>query len=257
MYVLNKRTSLLCQAGSSLIIEHTWVSLFLYIRKVLSKYIKNAPLRMRTAIVAEQIQKKKEKRRNMALFIELLLMGVGLAMDAFAVSVCKGLGMKKLNKKQAVVIGLYFGGFQALMPLVGWILGIQFQKYITSIDHWIAFILLGFIGGKMILEAVKEWNEEDIVEVKDQPLDHRNMFVLAVATSIDALAVGITFAFLDTPILEAITIIGITTMIISIVGVVIGNYFGGKYKHKAELVGGILLVLLGVRILIQHLSGLA
>ena len=151
----------------------------------------------------------------MALFIELLLMGVGLAMDAFAVSVCKGLGMKKLNKKQAVVIGLYFGGFQALMPLVGWILGIQFQKYITSIDHWIAFILLGFIGGKMILEAVKEWNEEDIVEVKDQPLDHRNMFVLAVATSIDALAVGITFAFLDTPILEAITIIGITTMIIS------------------------------------------
>ena len=152
---------------------------------------------MRTAIVAEQIQKKKEKRRNMALFIELLLMGVGLAMDAFAVSVCKGLGMKKLNKKQAVVIGLYFGGFQALMPLVGWILGIQFQKYITSIDHWIAFILLGFIGGKMILEAVKEWNEEDIVEVKDQPLDHRNMFVLAVATSIDALAVGITFAFLD------------------------------------------------------------
>ena len=114
---------------------------------------------MRTAIVAEQIQKKKEKRRNMALFIELLLMGVGLAMDAFAVSVCKGLGMKKLNKKQAVVIGLYFGGFQALMPLVGWILGIQFQKYITSIDHWIAFILLGFIGGKMILEAVKEWND--------------------------------------------------------------------------------------------------
>ena len=209
---------------------------------------------MRTAIVAEQIQKKKEKRRNMALFIELLLMGVGLAMDAFAVSVCKGLGMKKLNKKQAVVIGLYFGGFQALMPLVGWTLGIQFQKYITSIDHWIAFILLGFIGGKMILEAV---NEEDIVEVKDQPLDHRNMFVLAVATSIDALAVGITFAFLDTPILEAITIIGITTMVISIVGVVIGNYFGGKYKHKAELVGGIILVLLGVRILIQHLSGLA
>ena len=257
MYVLNKRTSLLCQAGSSLIIEHTWVSLFLYIRKFLSSYIKNAPLRMRTTIVAEQIQKKKEKRRNMALFIELLLMGGGLAMDAFAVSVCKGLGMKKLNKKQAVVIGLYFGGFQALMPLVGWILGIQFQKYITSIDHWIAFILLGFIGGKMILEAVKEWNEEDIVEVKDQPLDHRNMFVLAVATSIDALAVGITFAFLDTPILEAITIIGITTMIISIVGVVIGNYFGGKYKHKAELVGGIILVLLGVRILIQHLSGLA
>ena len=190
----------------------------------------------------------------MALFIELVLMGVGLAMDAFAVSVCKGLGMKKLNKKQAVVIGLYFGGFQALMPFLGWVLGSQFQQYITSIDHWIAFILLGFIGGKMIVEAVKEWNEEDIVEVKDQPLDHKNMFMLAIATSIDALAVGITFAFLDTPIIEAITIIGITTMIISIAGVVIGNYFGGKYKHKAELVGGIILVLLGVRILIMGFS---
>ena len=113
----------------------------------------------------------------MALLFELLLMGVGLAMDAFAVSVCKGLGMKKLNKKQVVVIGLLFWRVPGINALVGWILGIQFQKYITSIDHWIAFILLGFIGGKMILEAVKEWNEEDIVEVKDQPLDHRNMFV--------------------------------------------------------------------------------
>ena len=193
----------------------------------------------------------------MALFIELLLMGVGLAMDAFAVSVCKGLSMKKLNKKQAVVIGLYFGGFQALMPFIGWVLGSQFQQYITSIDHWIAFILLGFIGGKMVIEAVKEWNEEDIVEVKDQPLDHKNMFMLAIATSIDALAVGITFAFLETPIIEAITIIGITTMIISIIGVVVGNFFGGKYKHKAELVGGVILILLGLKILIEHLSGMA
>ena len=190
-------------------------------------------------------------------YLELALIGVGLSMDAFAVSVCKGLSMRKVDKKYMFVLAAFFGGFQALMPALGWLLGSQFQSYITAIDHWIAFILLGFIGGKMILEAVKEWNEEDIVEVKDQPLDHRNMFVLAVATSIDALAVGITFAFLDTPILEAITIIGITTMIISIVGVVIGNYFGGKYKHKAELVGGIILVLLGVRILIQHLSGLA
>ena len=193
----------------------------------------------------------------MALFIELLLMGVGLAMDAFAVSVCKGLSLKKLNKKQAVVIGLYFGGFQALMPLVGWVLGSQFQQYITNIDHWIAFVLLGFIGGKMVIEAVKEWNEEDIVEVKDQPLDHKNMFMLAIATSIDALAVGITFAFLETPIIEAITIIGITTMIISIIGVVVGNFFGGKYKHKAELVGGVILILLGLKILIEHLSGMA
>ena len=209
---------------------------------------------MRTAIVAEQIQKKKEKRRNMALFIELLLMGVGLAMDAFAVSVCKGLGMKKLNKKQAVVIGLYFGGFQALMPLVGWILGIQFQKYITSIDHWIAFILLGFIGGKMILEAVKEWNEEDIVEVKDQPLDHRNMFLLAVATSIDALAVGVTFAFLHVNIVWAVTFIGCTTFILSAIGVKVGNVFGMKYKSKAEFVGGLILVLMGIKILLEHLG---
>ena len=165
--------------------------------------------------------------------------------------------MRKVNKKQALVIGLFFGGFQALMPFVGWLLGSQFEQYITSIDHWIAFILLGIIGGKMIVESVKPDKEDDEVKEMDAPLDLKEMFVLAVATSIDALAVGITFAFLDTPILEAITIIGITTMIISIVGVVIGNYFGGKYKHKAELVGGIILVLLGVRILIQHLSGLA
>lgn len=114
----------------------------------------------------------------MAIFIELFLLGVGLSMDAFAVSVCKGLGMRKLNKKQAVIIGLYFGGFQALMPLIGWLLGSQFQKYITSIDHWIAFILLGFIGGKMIIEAVREWNEEEIVEVTDAPIDHKTCLFL-------------------------------------------------------------------------------
>lgn len=193
----------------------------------------------------------------MALFIELLLMGIGLAMDAFAVSICKGLGMKKLNKKQALMIGLYFGGFQALMPFIGWLLGSQFQQYITSIDHWIAFVLLGFIGGKMIYEAVKEWNEEDTVEVTDAPLDHKNMVVLAIATSIDALAVGITFAFLGTPIIEAITIIGITTLIISFAGVCIGNYFGSKYKNKAELAGGLILVLLGLKILLEHLGILA
>ena len=177
-------------------------------------------------------------------------------MDAFAVSICKGLGMTKVNRKQALTIGLYFGGFQALMPFIGYMLGIRFEKYITSIDHWIAFILLGFIGGKMVYEAVKEKDDDAVME-KDLALNQGEMLLLAIATSIDALAVGITFAFLDTPILEAITIIGITTMVISIVGVVIGNYFGGKYKHKAELVGGIILVLLGVRILIQHLSGLA
>ena len=190
----------------------------------------------------------------MALVIELFLLGVGLSMDAFAVSVCKGLGMKKLNKKQALIIGLYFGGFQALMPFVGWLLGSQFQKYITSIDHWIAFILLGFIGGKMMIEAVREWNEEEVVDVMDAPIDHKNMLVLAVATSIDALTVGITFAFLGTPIVEAISIIGITTMVISIAEVVVGNFFGSRYKSKAEFIGGLILVLLGLKILLEHLG---
>lgn len=190
----------------------------------------------------------------MLMFIELFLLGIGLAMDAFAVSVCKGLGMRRLNKKQTLIIGLYFGEFQALMPLIGWLLGSQFQKYITSIDHWIAFILLSFIGGKMMIEAIREWNEEETVDVMDAPLDHKNMLVLAVATSIDALAVGITFAFLDTPIIEAITIIGITTMVISIIGVVVGNFFGSRYKSKAEFIGGLILVLLGLKILLEHLG---
>lgn len=200
------------------------------------------------------LKKKGKGDFVMALVIELFLLGVGLSMDTFAVSVCKGLGMKKLNKKQALIIGLYFGGFQALMPFVGWLLGSQFQKYITSIDHWIAFILLGFIGGKMMIEAVREWNEEEVVDVMDAPIDHKNMLVLAVATSIDALTVGITFAFLGTPIVEAITIIGITTMVISIAGVVVGNFFGSRYKSKAEFIGGLILVLLGLKILLEHLG---
>lgn len=200
------------------------------------------------------LKKKGKGDFVMALVIELFLLGVGLSMDAFAVSVCKGLGMKKLNKKQALIIGLYFGGFQALMPFVGWLLGSQFQKYITSIDHWIAFILLGFIGGKMMIEAVREWNEEEVVDVMDAPIDHKNMLVLAVATSIDALTVGITFAFLGTPIVEAITIIGITTMVISIAGVVVGNFFGSRYKSKAEFIGGLILVLLGLKILLERLG---
>lgn len=200
------------------------------------------------------LKKKGKGDFVMALVIELFLLGVGLSMDAFAVSVCKGLGMRKLNKKQALIIGLYFGGFQALMPFVGWLLGSQFQKYITSIDHWITFILLGFIGGKMMIEAVREWNEEEVVDVMDAPIDHKNMLVLAVATSIDALTVGITFAFLGTPIVEAITIIGITTMVISIAGVVVGNFFGSRYKSKAEFIGGLILVLLGLKILLEHLG---
>ena len=189
----------------------------------------------------------------MAVFVELLLMGIGLAMDAFAVSICKGLGMRKVNKKQAVVIGLFFGGFQALMPFIGWVLGSQFEKYITSIDHWIAFLLLGFIGGKMIVEALKP--EEDVeIDQMDAPLDIKEMFILAIATSIDALAVGITFAFLDYPIVEAISIIGVVTFLISIGGVYVGNFFGNKYKNKAEFAGGLILVLLGLRILLSHLG---
>lgn len=193
----------------------------------------------------------------MALFVELFLLGVGLSMDAFAVSVCKGLGMRKLDKKQALIIGLYFGGFQTLMPLIGWLLGSQFQQYITSIDHWIAFILLGFIGGKMMVEAVREWNEEETVEVMDAPIDHKNMFVLAVATSIDALAVGITFAFLNVSIMEACLIIGCTTFVLSVIGVVVGNFFGTRYKRKAEIAGGVILILIGLKILLEHLGMIA
>ena len=189
----------------------------------------------------------------MALFIELFLIGVGLSMDAFAVSICKGLGMNKINKKHAFTIGLYFGGFQALMPLTGWFLGIRFQQYITSVDHWIAFILLVFIGGKMVVEAVRD-KDDEVVEKKDQPLNHKEMFLLAVATSIDALAVGITFAFLDTPIVEAIVIIGCTTFVLSIVGVIVGNFFGTRYKKKAEIIGGIILILIGLKILLEHLG---
>lgn len=189
----------------------------------------------------------------MAVFIELFLIGVGLSMDAFAVSICKGLAMEKVNKKQAFMIGLYFGGFQALMPLIGWLLGIRFQKYITSFDHWIAFVLLAFIGGKMVAEAVHDDGMDEIPE-KDLPLNHREMLILAVATSIDALAVGITFAFLAIPIIEALVIIGCTTFFLSIFGVVVGNFFGNRYKKKAEIAGGIILILIGLKILLEHLG---
>ena len=180
----------------------------------------------------------------MAFIIELLLIGVGLSMDAFAVSVCKGLAMRKVNKKQAVVIGLFFGGFQALMPFVGWALGTRFESYITSIDHWIAFILLAFIGGKMVVEGYRLEEDETVKEL-DPPLDLKEMFLLAIATSIDALAVGITFAFLNYPIVECITIIG---------GVVVGNMFGSRYQKKAEIAGGIILILIGLKILLEHLG---
>ena len=161
--------------------------------------------------------------------------------------------MRKVNKKQAVVIGLFFGGFQALMPFIGWALGTQFESYITSIDHWIAFILLALIGGKMVVEGCRLEEDETVKEL-DPPLDLKEMFLLAIATSIDALAVGITFAFLNYPIVECITIIGLTTFVLSIVGVVVGNMFGSRYQKKAEIAGGIILILIGVKILFEHLG---
>ena len=194
-----------------------------------------------------------QKEKIMVLVIELLLIGVGLSMDAFAVSVCKGLAMRKVNKKQAFIIGLFFGGFQALMPFIGWALGTQFESYITSIDHWIAFILLALIGGKMVIEATKTEEEQEIKQM-DPPLDMKEMLLLAIATSIDALAVGITFAFLQYPIVEAMLIIGLTTFVLSIIGVYVGNAFGSRYQKRAEMAGGIILILIGLKILLEHLG---
>lgn len=181
--------------------------------------------------------------------IELFLIAVGLSMDAFAVSVCKGLAMPKCTFKKAAIVGLWFGGFQALMPAIGYILGAQFQEAIASIDHWIAFVLLALIGGNMIHEAFDNDEEE-----ADASLDVKTMFLLAVATSIDALAIGITFAFLKVNIIPAVCFIGIVTFIISFAGVKIGNIFGARYKNKAEIVGGVILILLGLKILLEHLG---
>lgn len=181
--------------------------------------------------------------------IELFLIAVGLSMDAFAVSVCKGLAMPKCTFKKAAIVGLWFGGFQALMPAIGYVLGAQFQETIASIDHWIAFVLLALIGGNMIHEALDNDEEE-----ADASLDVKTMFLLAVATSIDALAIGITFAFLKVSIIPAVCFIGIVTFIISFAGVKIGNVFGARYKNKAEIVGGVILILLGLKILLEHLG---
>lgn len=180
---------------------------------------------------------------------ELVLISIGLATDAFAVSICKGLNMKKINYKYIITIALFFGGFQALMPLIGWALGIQFKEYIVNFDHWIAFALLGFIGGKMIFESFKkdECNEEAKLIIKE-------LFVLAIATSIDALAVGITFSFFNVNIWLAISLIGIITFVISFLGVLIGKNFGCKLKNKAEFLGGFMLILIGLKILLEHLG---
>ena len=181
-------------------------------------------------------------------FVELFLIGVGLSMDAFAVSICKGLGMRRLSMGQALVIGFFFGGFQALMPLIGWALGTQLADFIAPIDHWIAFILLALIGANMIRESFGE--EEQL----DDSFSVKTMLPLAVATSIDALAVGVSFACIDVDIVPAISIIGATTFILSAVGIKIGNVFGAKYKSKAEFLGGAVLILLGLKILLEDLG---
>lgn len=181
--------------------------------------------------------------------LEILLLSIGLAMDAFAVSICKGLSMKKMNWKNAVIIALYFGIFQAVMPLIGYFLGMTFESIVTTFDHWVAFALLTLIGGGMIKDSF-----DDEEEKKNDKVDLKTMVVLALATSIDALAVGITFAFFDVNIVIAVSIIGAITFVISILGVKIGNRFGDKYQNKAELMGGIILVLLGFKILLEHLG---
>lgn len=181
---------------------------------------------------------------------ELFVIAVGLSMDAFAVSVCKGLSVQKVKPKHYLIVAAYFGGFQALMPLLGYLLGVRFEAMVANVDHWIAFVLLGLIGANMVRES--RAGEEKL----DDSFTVSTMLILAVATSIDALAIGVTFAFLGVNIVEAIILIGITTGIISGVGLKIGNVFGSRYKSKEEMAGGIVLILMGIKILVQHLLGL-
>lgn len=181
-------------------------------------------------------------------FIEILLIGIGLSMDAFAVSVCKGLAMRKISIMKAIIVGVWFGGFQALMPLLGYFLGSRFSSHVEAVGHWIAFGLLALIGANMIREAFSGEEEESA------SLAFLEMFLLAVATSIDALAVGVSFAFLQVKILPAVCLIGATTFILSLAGTKIGNLFGLRYKKKAEIAGGLILIGIGLRILLQHLG---
>lgn len=183
---------------------------------------------------------------------ELVIIAVGLAMDAFAVAICKGLNMRKLDLRQTALIALFFGGFQTGMPLIGWLIGSRFAHYITSIDHWVTFILLGIIGGKMIYESF----HDDECDESGVALDLKELFALAIATSIDALAVGVAFAltYEAKEVYIAVALIGIITAILSAIGVLIGHKFGAKYKNKAELAGGLVLVLMGVKFLLEGLG---
>lgn len=230
------------------------------------------------------------KEEEIMGLLELFILAIGLSMDAFAVSICKGLALPKINLKSAGIVGLWFGVFQALMPLIGYLLGVNFRSYIVSIDHWIAFVLLALIGANMIKEALSDDDEEEEAEIRNlkrgpeegtigvcsldscsisptgqvalsradnrikEILGFKTMFLLAVATSIDALAMGVTFAFLNVNIIPAISFIGVVTFTCSAIGVKIGNVFGLKYKSKAEIAGGVILILLGCKILIEHLG---
>jgi len=185
--------------------------------------------------------------------VELALIGVGLSMDAFAASVCKGLSMKKVDVRYGLVLAVFFGGFQALMPLLGWLLGSRFQQYITSIDHWIAFALLLVLGVKMIIDAVRE-EDEAVCQSDRMEMNLKEIVMLAVATSIDALAVGITFAFLKVKILPSVSLIGCITFGFSIGGVFIGNVFGSRFKKPAAVAGGLILIGIGTKILLEHLG---
>lgn len=180
--------------------------------------------------------------------LDLFILAVGLSMDAFAVSVCKGLSLGKIKPKHMCIAGAWFGGFQALMPLIGYFLGSFFAEMIEKYDHWVAFVLLAIIGGNMIKESF------DKDEKVDSSMDVKSMLLLAIATSIDALAVGVTFAFLQVQIVSAVSFIGVITFIFSAVGVKIGSLFGTKYKSKAELFGGIVLVLIGIKILLEGIG---
>ena len=185
-------------------------------------------------------------------FIELLLIAIGLSMDAFSVSICKGLTTKQFSWRMALVCGLWFGGFQALMPIIGYFLGAQFQEMIEAYDHWIAFGLLFLIGANMIREAV--WGKE---ESQDGSLGFKTMLLLAIATSIDALAVGVSFACIRVKLWSSVIVIGLTTFAFSVLGVKIGNVFGSKYEKSAEIIGGIMLILIGLKILLEHLGVIA
>lgn len=187
----------------------------------------------------------------MSMFLTLLGIGVGLSMDAFSVAVCKGLGMPKINKQQTLIIGLLFGGFQGLMPLLGWILGSSFSSYVSFLAPWVSFILLSFIGGKMIVEAVR--GEEEGCACCEKPFSVAELLSLAVATSIDALVMGVSFSLDGTNIWLAISIIGITTFLLSMVGVLVGHHFGTKFQKHAEIAGGAILCLIGLKALLEYL----